>query len=103
MSNQIIKHMWTEEELWDGSHSGAYYTKKKMKMVFGKKRFSPPICLFSILYNKKSHFFDKNHFDFLRLLTKKSFFMSIENKNGFVQKNQKMTFSSILYKIKITL
>ena len=21
MSNQIIKYMWTEEELWDGSHS----------------------------------------------------------------------------------
>ncbi len=21
MSNQIIKHMWTDEELWDGSHS----------------------------------------------------------------------------------
>ncbi len=21
MSNHIIKHMWTEEELWDGSHS----------------------------------------------------------------------------------
>ena len=24
MSNQIIKYMWTEEELWDGSHSIFY-------------------------------------------------------------------------------